>query len=141
MYQERGRVGQPDVRFEGKPSLVNTGNTPARKVRIRIAADILPNPLPDDFGFSIPDELTGIGEQTVGVRQPYVLSGIVKTFVPDPEVSAIKEGIKKALYVWGVVSYEDIFGNRHKTQFGQMLTWWPNGQVFGYYVPGQNDTD
>src|SRR5580658_4395213 len=33
VYQER-RIGQGDLKFEAKPNLVNTGNTPARKVRI-----------------------------------------------------------------------------------------------------------
>jgi hypothetical protein len=139
IYQER-RVGQGDVKFEGKPNLLNTGNTPARNVNIRIQAAVLPMPIPDDYGFPLTDEpVKSAG--VVGAHQTYLLSGVVKDFVPDHEVTAIKEGNGKALCVWGVVTYEDIFGDSHATKFGQWITWLPNNTVFGYYIPGQNDVD
>jgi hypothetical protein len=69
------------------------------------------------------------------------MSGIVKDFVPYTEVADIKEGLKKALYVWGFVTYEDIFGGIHKTSFGHWVVWLSTGQVFGYYMSGQNDAD
>jgi hypothetical protein len=140
LYQER-RPAQSDLKFEGRPSLVNTGNTQARKVRIRIAADIVPNPIPADFGFPLPEEDQSIGDATVAARQSYTMGGVVNNFVPDGEVASIKEGAGKCLCVWGVVTYEDIFGDSHTTTFGQQLTWLPGGKAFGYYIPGQNDAD
>jgi len=61
--------------------------------------------------------------------------------VPDAEVATIKEGTKKALCMWGEIIYEDIFGITHHTKFGHWLYWWPNGKVFGYYIPNQNEAD
>jgi hypothetical protein len=139
VYQER-REGQGDLKFEVKPNLVNTGSTPARKVCIRIAADILPEPPPEDFTFPL-SEANFKDSGIVGAHHTYILSGTVPDFVPDSEVPIIKEGKNKVLCVWGLVTYEDIFGNPHNTRFGQWITWWPNGTVFGYYIPGQNDAD
>ena len=142
IYQER-REGQSDLKFEGRPDLLNTGNTPARKVRIRIAADILPIPVPEDFDFPLPELEEELAKDAgiVGAHQKYTLAGTLKNFVPDAEIANIKEGREKALCVWGLITYEDVFGITHSTKFGQWLTWWPNNQVFGYYIKGQNDAD
>ena len=140
IYQEK-REGQSDLKFEAKPILVNTGNTPARKIRIRIAADILPIPPPEEFEFPAPDEKLTKDAGVVGAHQNAIISGMVKDFVPYSEVAGIKEGLTKALCVWGFVTYEDMFGASHRTQFGQWITWLPDGKVFGYYMAGQNDAD
>jgi hypothetical protein len=139
VFQQR-REWQNDLKFEAKPSLVNTGNTPARNIRIQTAADILPIPVPQDFEYPLPDEpMNSAG--IIGAHQNQSLTGIVKDFVPDGEVAMIKEGDGKALCVWGVVTYEDMFGHGHTTKFGQWLLWLPNNTVYGYYIPGQNDAD
>jgi hypothetical protein len=39
LYQERRGPGLADLKFEGGANLLNTGNTPARNVRIRIALE------------------------------------------------------------------------------------------------------
>jgi len=139
IHQER-REGQSDLKFEAKPNLVNTGNTPARKVRIRRTAEILPFPPPENFEFPVPDD-PDEGDATVGAHLTYILSAMAKDFVPDNEVQAIKEGNGKCLHVWGLVTYEDIFGDPHTTKFAQRLFWLPNNVVFGIFVPGQNDAD
>ena len=141
IYQER-RVGQGDLKFEAKPILVNTGNTPARKIKIRIAADILPVPPPEGFKLPPPDENLARDAGMLGAHLNATMSGMVKDFVPDSEVANIKEGMKNAMCVWGFVTYEDIFGSNHTTRFGQWITWLPDGKVFGYYMGGgQNDAD
>lgn len=139
VYQER-RPDQFDFKFEAKPNLVNTGNTPARKVRIRRTAQILPVPLPEGFDFPLPDG-TDEGDATVGAHLTYVMGSIVKDFVPFADVPAIKEGNGRGLFTWGVVTYEDIFGDSHTTRFAQSLSWFPNNTVYGIYIPGQNDAD
>jgi hypothetical protein len=141
LFQERREPGQPDLKFETRPNLTNTGNTPARNVNIRIAADILPIPIPDTFQFPLEEENEIKNAGVVGAHQTSVLAGTVKDFVPDGEIGAIKEGRTKALCAWGVVTYEDIFGAKHTTKFGQWITWNPNGAVVGYYIAGQNDSD
>jgi hypothetical protein len=141
IFQER-RVGQSDLKFEGKATVQNTGNTPARKVRMYKQAAILPFPIPPDFTYPIPqDNAEDLTYATVGAHQSYLVSSIVPDFVPDGEVAAIKEGTKKVLCMWGLIKYEDIFGKPHTTKFAQWLTWLPNQTVFGYYVPGQNESD
>ncbi len=142
IYQQRkaDRQSPGDVKFEGKPTLVNTGNTPARNVVIRTAAEILPIPVPTDFSYPVPedpDRKVGM----VGPHHQYILSATVKDFAPDGEVGEIKRGETKALLIWGTITYDDMFGGHHTTKFGQGLTWWPNGTVFGYYIDGQNDAD
>lgn len=141
LYQERREPGQSDLKFEGRADLLNTGNTQARKVQIRTGADILPIPIPKDFQFPLTDENEIKDAGIVGAHQTYIIGGTVKEFVPDSEIPIIKEGTKKALCVWGMITYEDIFGAQHHTKFGHHLTWYPNNTVFGYYIPGQNDAD
>lgn len=140
LYQERRGPGQTDLKFEGRANLLNTGNTPARRVRIRTAAEILPIPLPKDFQFPLPDASEIKDAGVVGAHQTYIVGATVKDFVPDSEIAVIKEGSRKALCIWGLITYEDIFGAEHQTKFAQWLTWYPNGTVFGYYIPGQNDS-
>jgi hypothetical protein len=137
-YQER----QDGLKFEARPSLVNTGSTPARNVKIRIAAEIVTSAQAENFTYPIPEEIAK-APAVAAPHQTYILSAIVKDFVPDADVADIKHGRegKGALTVWGMVTYDDIFGQSHTTKFAQWLFWYPNQTVYGYYIPGQNDMD
>jgi hypothetical protein len=141
LYQQK-REGMSDLMFEARPILHNTGNTAALRLCIRIAADILPIPIPSDFGFPLPGdgEIKG-NAGMVGAHQASEMPATVEKVFPDSEIVGIKEGDGRALCVWGTVTYEDIFGASHKTNFGQWLTWYPDGTIYGYYIPGQNDAD
>jgi hypothetical protein len=137
VYQERRDYGD-DLKFEAKPIVMNTGSTPARKVSIRSVADVLPMPIPLDFTYPIPDgapQDAGV----IGAHQAATTSAIVKDLVAWDDVLSIKKGDGKVLCTWGIISYEDIFGGKHETKFGQIITWQPNGNVLGYYIFGQND--
>lgn len=138
VFQERTDA----VKFEGKPTLVNTGSTPARNVKIKIAAEIVPHNQAETFTYTLPQEVAK-ASAVAAPHQNYILSAIVKDFVPDADVSDIKHGRggKGALTVWGIVTYDDIFGASHSTKFAQWLFWLPNNTVYGYYIPGQNDMD
>jgi hypothetical protein len=50
-FQQRNRVGQTDVKFAVYPTVVNTGNTHARHVRIRKKAAFFPSLLPQNFAY------------------------------------------------------------------------------------------
>jgi hypothetical protein len=79
---------------------------------------------------------------TVAAHQSYTITALVDDFVPDAEVSLVKEGNIKTLHIWGMITYEDIFSDIHTTNFGQWIVFMPpNNQVFGWYTPGQNDAD
>ena len=136
VYQDR----QDGLRFEGKPNLVNTGSTPARNVRVRIGAEIIPYSEAETFDYALPKEIAK-ASTVAAPHQTYNLSAMIANFVPDAEVAAIKQGQSKALTVWGVVTYDDIFGESHTTRFAQWLFWNPNNTVYGIYIPGQNEMD
>jgi hypothetical protein len=133
VYQER----EKNFKFQGKPLLVNTGNTPAHKVTFRASAAILPVPLPDDFAFPLP--AAGIGGPVIGPHQNYTITPVVQDFCDDADVESIKRGDGKALCAWGIVTYTDVFEQPQETQFCQIITWLPDGKVWVYYPPRHND--
>jgi hypothetical protein len=135
-YQDR----QEGIKFEGKPTLVNTGSTPANNVRIRISAQIIPSNEADQFPYPIPEDIAK-ASAVAAPHQSYILNAVINDFVPDTEVADIKQGNDKALTVWGIVTYDDIFGESHTTKFAQWLFWYPNNVMYGLYIPGHNDMD
>jgi hypothetical protein len=135
-YQDR----TDDIKFEARPNLLNTGNTPARKVCIRTNSAVLPIPIPSDFQFPLPEAgFSNAG--MVGAHQGTTLNIRLEKDVPDHDVAAIKEGYPNAFCIWGDVTYDDIFGAKHSVKFGQWLVWLPSGAVICYYIPEQNDGD
>ena len=69
--------------------------------------------------------------------QPWV--ELWMTFADDKEVEDVKIGKGKALYIWGIVSYEDVFGESHFTKFCQSTHFGPDGKVFGFFLPKHNE--
>lgn len=136
VYQDR----EKNLRFEGKPLMINTGQTPAHKIRFITRAAILPIPLPKEA--DLPE--TGsdsVGETTLGSQQNGSMSGIVDGFSHDNEVDGVKQMTGgKALFVWGRFTYEDVFGESHYTRFCQQLFWDGQGNVRGFYTPGRNES-
>lgn len=135
-YQEAGK----DIRFAGRPRLINTGNTPAHKVSYRANAAILPVQLPRDFEFPLTQD--SIGGSVIGPNQFTELQAVVDEFVLDSQVSDIKYGKDRVLHIWGVVTYKDIFGEYRETRFCQALTWIGKGNdeiVYGYYNTNHNE--
>jgi hypothetical protein len=119
-YQERRDPDKGgDLMFECRPMLLNTGRTPARKITFKAGAAVMASPLPKEVHLpDSPDE--GVGDSIMGPQQNAFMSAVVDGFRPDNEVLGIKQGIgNKALYVWGRVTYQDVFGETHFTQFCQ----------------------
>jgi hypothetical protein len=48
----------------------------------------------------------------------------------------------RGLYVWGLVTYEDVLGDSHYTRFCQQIYWTgDDGKIVrGLYVPGRNES-
>ena len=134
IYQERDK----NLKFEAKPAMLNTGHTPAHRVGYKARAEILPIPLRSDLAFPLPDKINGAA--SLGPQQPFLMSAIVDEFCEDADVGAIKSGTGRALCVWGVITYKDVFGNEHYTEFFQILTWLPDGKIFGYYPAEHNES-
>jgi hypothetical protein len=141
-YQERRpKEKGGDLMFECRPVLFNSGRTPARKVTYKARAAVMPIPLPP--GVHLPESPDdGIGGNILGPQQNAYMQGIVDGFQVDGEVNAIKYGTgTKGLYVWGLVTYEDAFGDGHFTRFCQHIYWDLQNNVLGHYIPGRNDAD
>jgi hypothetical protein len=142
VYQERRSEEKGgDLMFECRPILINTGQTPARKITFKARAAVMTAPLPKEIHLpDAPDQ--GIGGSILGPQQNAHMSALVDGFRPDNEVENIKRGLgDKALYVWGRVTYEDVFGESHFTLFCQHIYWDLKNNVRGHYIPGRNDAD
>ncbi len=130
------------LKFEADPILVNTGFTPAKNVSFKIVADILSADLPDKFKFeTYGDKKTH--DATLSPRQTFVIHGVVKNRVSDAEVEGILKGIEKRLYVWGTVTYEDVFGGSWETNFCHNFVFFRTAdggmKVDGFYHRSHNN--
>jgi len=126
--------------FEARPVLYNAGNTPAYKVSYEIKAEIITHSMAATYTFDPPS--TGQKSETsVGPRESRTMGAVVPYFVNDGDVADIKIGNGKSLWVWGKVTYEDVFGESHYTQFCQRLLWNKEGNVYGYFDPRFGKSD
>lgn len=135
-FQER----EKNLRFEARPLLVNTGNTPAYDVAYVAEAGIFSVPLPPGAAPQPSADLALLGA-VVGPHQNSIMTALVSDFVDDAEVDAVKHGDGKSLYTWGIVTYKDVFGEQHATIFCQQIFWHPNDQIAGLYIAGRNSAD
>jgi len=135
MYQDNR------VRFESGPVITNTGFTPARNVNFKVTAAILDTDLPQDFKF--PDD----GNQqkndaALSPRQQFVIYGIVKDRISEEEADEAMKGETKRLYVWGKVTYEDIFDGVWETNFCHNFVFQPDEKTgfkpLGFYNKTHN---
>jgi len=131
-----------DRRFAATFVFRNAGLTPAKSVRYRITAAILPAPIASDFDFPLPQDEYVIGSG-IATHQDAPIASSVDSFAPDEEVDSIKTGKgAHAVYVWGVVIYDDVLGGPpHHSKFCQKLIW-PDGEnVVGIDVPAHSSSD
>ena len=78
----------------------------------------------------------------MGPQQNASMGAVVDGFCPEDELQRIKDGTgERNLFVWGKVTYEDIFGDKHFTRFCQQIYWDLQDNVRGHYIPGRNDAD
>jgi hypothetical protein len=133
IYQERDR----NLKFEARPTIINTGHTPAHNLGFQATAGIMPVPFPDDFAFPIPEQR--LGAAMLGPQQNFVMKVIAPDFVDEADVPAIKTGEGKSLCVWGLVTYTDAFGIARETRFSQVLSWLKDGSITGHYTQQHNN--
>jgi hypothetical protein len=121
------------LNFEAKPTIINNGNTPAKNVRYRIKADVFTDSVAAGYTFLEPPEVPK-SQSSIGPRENRMMSAVLNHRVSDGEVEDIKHGKGKALWVWGVVHYDDVFDKPHVTQFCQRLTWlMDDSTIYGFY--------
>ena len=131
------------LRFAASVTLRNSGYTPAKNITYTITADILDSELSKDFEFKDYGVKT-TNDATLSPRQDFAIRGIVSDRVAEDQVSSIKAGDGKNLYVWGTVSYEDIFSNHWYTNFCYRYAFFANAnneyRVSTNYNPRHNDS-
>jgi hypothetical protein len=131
------------VQTTGTSSVLNTGNTPAHKFTYWATARILVFPLPDDFEFPEGEDNLKAGF-VLGPHQNIIINAAVPDFVDDNEVLEIKMGRDRRVYVWGVVFYEDAFGEPRQTKFCHSIIWvnGPQGELItGNYTAKYNEAN
>lgn len=136
LYQESGK----GLKFEARATITNSGMTPAHRLRHQARVAILPHPLPEDFDFALPAEPDA--GPILNPREANEISNVLEDFVPDADVPTIMIAASKALYHWGIVSYDDAFGEVHRTRFCHFYIWYgteENARPKGYYNRQHND--
>lgn len=118
LYQERKK----NLRFEIKPLLINSGKTPAHKITYSATTGVLPTPLPPDYPLPTPTKRS-THAAVLGPGQNFVLNSFMEEFVPDARVDSIKSGLTEAVFIWGTVNYDDVFGEPHFTRFCHSVSW------------------
>lgn len=96
-----------------RPSWINRGATPTRKVRVSVGYELRDDDLPGDFDFvgSLPPRIA-----TVNLHQD---GGSIEANPIDyyaSDLLLIATG-KRRLFVFGQCDYEDVFGRSHTTRF------------------------
>jgi hypothetical protein len=137
IFQERKKR----LRFDARPTVRNVGATPARNVRWKIAVGVLPIPMPRKQYFKLP--ATWSGGSLIPQQNEVTIFEVLGGYYGDEEAELIKRAQGKALYVWGVVSYEDVFRRLRRVTFCQQMEW--RGEpgkevVYGHYMNRHNRT-
>jgi hypothetical protein len=126
MRQLRAYVGidHAEIRIEDGKKLVaiaaykNAGQTPAHDVELRLSAKVLN--FANQFDWQNPDTIEDEGKG--GVILPYLIwtrhLSKIKEIGDDPTalIRALEDG-KKRVWMWGTISYRDIFQKRCFVQF------------------------
>lgn len=134
--------------FGSWPEIVNVGLTPAKNVSYRVMADVKdPSLMTREYVYQQPEQVF-TNDATLHPRQQFTIATTVNHRFEPAEVEAICKGETKRLYVWGTITYDDVFGDHHQTRFSHNffffdLTNPESGQVEhkvnNFYSPGHND--
>ena len=133
-----------NLRFASSPLITNTGFTPARNVRNRVMAAILDTHLPADYKFCDSANMSP-HDATLSPRQTFTITGVVSDRYEDAEVELIMRGMAKRLYVWGTVTYDDVFGGSWETHFCHNFNFYRANEkeewkVNAFYTSSHNST-
>jgi hypothetical protein len=119
IFQDRAA----NLRFGVTPMVINTGLTPAHKVGYSAKAAVLPFPLEAGHVFpplDPPRSVFGL----LAPQQNFIMDAFVDgDYFDDVEAENIKRGNGKRVYIWGTITYEDVFGDKRYTNFCQSICW------------------
>ena len=118
-----------DIKYEIQPVVRNGGFTPASNVIIYSKVDILPDPLPVNFNFVLP-LFQEPSISTLGFQQTNFSIAYLTKLLSDSEIAEIKKPGGRRLYVYGNVTYDDIFGSHWNTNFCFYIIWGSKGPLW-----------
>jgi hypothetical protein len=134
--------------LEWSPQITNVGRTPAYDVDVLGRAEILPIPLQPDVDLDeklrdkqLPDHPS---RSTIGTGQDIWGAYHLNRYLTASELQDLRAWIPQtAFYVYGTVTYWDIFRKEHRTNFCQLAMWTPgrDSTPVGCYTEGHNEAD
>jgi hypothetical protein len=109
--------------LEFQLNMINTGHTPAHRIRFAARLRALPVPLPDTFDFSIPaNEFIVSGHLNPGQKQFFRRN--LGRLMEDDELNAVMGGPTPIrAYIYGTILFDDVFGIERHTNFCQFGLW------------------
>jgi hypothetical protein len=132
-----------NLKFGGSPLITNSGKTPAHNLRWRTNSIALRDS--ESGTYSFPSGEKEFGGEVLGVGQTMQLGVVHPDFYDAEDVEDIKLGENgRAFYYWGVISYDDAFGEPRITDFCHRIHFYPDPdkagswKVGGQYVAGRN---
>ena len=124
------------IAFIFKVSIKNTGNSPARKLTAVALCGKMPYPIPQGVAFAVtePENRSVI---TIGSGEVKRVSATAIRYNND-EIREIMQAGGTRIYVWGMVKYEDVFGDPHWTKFCKFVQW-TEGKAYAYNYKDYNE--
>ena len=109
-------------KFQGAVVLSNSGFTPARHISHRVHAAVLPMGDAENYVFKDTKSYF-VTDSSLSPRTTYtIFGGIVPDRLSDKEVEETMLGEIRRLFVWGSVTYVDVFDESHETFFCHNFT-------------------
>lgn len=123
--------GKFNLKFEFRPIILNTGQTPAYDVHIMTGMKFLSFAEAATFDFRLKESSENISLLTLGPRQDKFTQTILDRKLSRAELREYKLG-KRRLYVYGTVYYRDAFKKRRYTNYCYVVSWWvkPGGPIW-----------
>lgn len=130
----------PNVKFEIRVVLKNTGQTPAYEVSGLLDVKVWPTSLPPAIDLTLTPPSADRSTTVVGTGQDMVLIWQSPELTPAG-AAEVRAGNKKRLYYIGRVTYRDAFGHQRFTQFLGNVIWGAAGIPIFLNADRYNDAD
>jgi hypothetical protein len=111
------------LRFEFRPVILNTGQTPAYGVRVVSTLRMLSIQEAEMFDFTVPHPDQVLVSNTIGAHQNKFISTIAERRFTWAELREYRQG-KRYIFVFGTVRYRDAFGQPRFTNFCFSIAAW-----------------
>lgn len=123
--------------------VLNTGNTPALDVVYNGRIALREFPPGSNFDFTLLPQSEERSAMSVGSRQtpPPSIPIHAERWFTDEEMAEAKRATAKRLYVFGIVTYKDVFGTPHHTNFCHSVVWSVQGRPQASWTRFHNDCD